>query len=135
KLDVHTAAAHAYDGYLAAQRTTHVAAIESALGRPLDITHSYSITLNGIAADMTAAEAARIATVPGVKEVHRAGFEKLVTFRGPKFIGADKIWDGTATPDHLGTKGEGVVVGDLDGGTNSDHPSFANDGTCGFSAG
>jgi subtilisin family serine protease len=132
KLDVHTPAARAYDDYLATQRAAHVAAIESALGRPLAITHSYSITLNGIAADMTADEAARLATVPGVKEVKRAGFEKLATFRGPKFIGADRIWDGTATPDDVGTRGAGIVVGDLDGGTNHDHPSFADDGTCGF---
>ena len=133
KLDVHSAAAEAYGNYLATQRATHVAAIESSLGRALNVTHNYSITLNGIAADMTADEAARIATVPGVAEVRRAGFEKLATFRGPKFIGADKIWDGTDTPGNVGTRGEGVVVGDLDGGTNSDHPSFANDGTCGFS--
>jgi subtilisin family serine protease len=134
KLDVHTTAAQAYDGYLASARATHVAAIESTIGRSLDITHSYSITLNGIAAEMSADEAARIAVVPGVKSVKRAGFERLATFRGPKFIGAGSIWDGSATPTSTGTRGEGVIVGDLDGGTNSDHPSFANDGTCGFSA-
>jgi subtilisin family serine protease len=134
KLDVHTTAAQAYDNFLATARATHVAAIESTIGRALDITHSYSITLNGIAADMTAGEAARIATVPGVKSVKRAGFETLATFRGPKFIGAGSIWDGSATPGNIGTRGEGVIVGDLDGGTNSDHPSFANDATCGFSA-
>ena len=128
KLDVHSAAAEAYGNYLATQRATHIAAIESTLGRTLNITHSYSITLNGIAADMTANEAARLATVPGIAEVRRAGFETLATFRGPKFIGADKIWDGTDTPGNVGTRGQGVVVGDLDGGTNSDHPSFANDG-------
>ena len=132
KLDVHTAAAQAYDSYLATQRAAHVSAIESTIGRALSVTHTYSITLNGIAADMTADEAARIATVPGVKEVKRAGFEKLATFRGPKFIGADRIWDGSATPDDVGTRGQGVVVGDLDGGTNHDHPSFADDGVCGF---
>jgi len=109
-----------------------VSEIESSIGRSLSITHSYSITLNGIAADMTADEAARIATIPGVKEVKRAGFEKLATFRGPKFIGADKIWDGSATPGDVGTRGQGIVVGDLDGGTNHDHPSFADDGVCGF---
>ena len=69
KLDVHSAAAEAYGNYLATQRATHVAAIESTLGRTLAIAHSYSITLNGIAADMTADEAARIASVPGVAEV------------------------------------------------------------------
>ena len=132
KLDVNTPAAQAYDGYLASARAMHVAAIESTLGRPLAITHSYSITLNGIAADMTADEAARIANVPGVKSVKRAGFEKFATFRGPKFIGADSIWNGTATPGNVGTQGQGIIVADLDGGTNSDHPSFADDGICGF---
>jgi subtilisin family serine protease len=134
KLDTRSAAAQAYDAYLAAQRENHRLAIESVLGRPLAVTHSYSVTLNGIAADMTAAEAAGIAGLPGVKSVAPAGVEQLVTYRGPEFIGADKIWDGTATPTHTGTMGEGVVVGDLDGGTNSDHPSFANDPVCGFSA-
>jgi subtilisin family serine protease len=134
KLDVHTSAAQAYGGFLASARDQHVASIEGTLGRTLSISHSYSVTLNGIAAEMTADEAARIASLDGVKSVARAGFEHLVTFRGPKFIGADKIWDGSATPTQVGTRGEGIIVGDLDGGTNSDHPSFANDETCGFSA-
>ena len=134
KLDVHSAAAQAYANYLGMQRATHVAAVEGVLGRPLAVTHSYAILSNGIAADLSAAEAARVAAVPGVKSVRAAGVEQLVTYRGPTFIGADKIWDGTATPTHTGTKGQGVLVGDLDGGTNSDHPSFANDPTCGFDA-
>ena len=134
KLDVHSAAAQAYANYLGMQRATHVAAVEGVLGRPLAVTHSYAILSNGIAADLSAAEAARVAAVPGVKSVRAAGVEQLVTYRGPTFIGADKIWDGTATPTHTGTKGQGVLVGDLDGGTNSDHPSFANDPTCGFGA-
>ena len=134
KLDVKTAAAQAYDGFLASARSTHVAAIESKIGRALDVTHSYAITLNGIAVAMTADEAAKIATLPGIKSVERERTEQLATFRGPKFIGAGSIWDGTATPDNVGTRGQGIVVGDLDGGTNSDHPSFANDETCGFSA-
>ena len=133
KLDIHTPAAQAYEAYLATQRSNQRNAIEGALGRNLAVSHSYSITLNGIAADMTAAEAARIAGLPGVKSVVAAGVEHLVTYRGPTFIGANTIWDGSNTPTQIGTRGEGVVVGDLDGGTNSDHPSFANDPLCGFS--
>jgi subtilisin family serine protease len=132
KLDVHAPAAVAYQDYLDSVRATHVAAIEAAVGRSLDVTHSYSITLHGIASELTASEAARIAGVPGVKDVRLAGYERLTTFRGPKFIGADSIWDGTATPGNFATRGAGVIVGDLDGGTNSAHPSFANDASCGF---
>jgi subtilisin family serine protease len=134
KLEVHTSVAHAYTTYLADQRNAHVASINSALGRALNVTHRYAITANGIAADLSAAEAATVATVPGVKSVRLAGEQHLVTYRGPKFIGADRIWDGTDTPTHVGTKGQGILVGDLDTGTNSGHPSFANDPICGFRA-
>jgi subtilisin family serine protease len=133
KLDVHSPAAIAYDTFLAQQREAYRASIESTIGRSLDVTHSYSVTLNGFAADMSGAEAAQIARVPGVTSVRPAGVEHLVTYRGPTFIGANTIWDGTNTPDHIGTEGAGILVADLDGGTNSDHPSFANDPTCGFS--
>ncbi|HEY0179222.1 MAG TPA: S8 family serine peptidase [Dokdonella sp.] len=133
KLDVRSAAAVAYQGYLESARSTHLADVEGALGRSLAVTHSYAITQNGVAAELTADEAARVANVPGVASVKLAGVEQLVTFRGPKFIGAGSIWSGAATPTHVGTYGQGVVFGDLDGGTNSDHPSFANDPTCGFS--
>ncbi len=134
KLDVASPAAHAYGAYLAAQRSQHVSAIERALGRGVTATHTYAVTLNGIAAELTSAEAASVAGVPGVKSVKPAGVEYQVTYRGPKFIGADKIWDGTDTPTHVGTKGQGILVGDLDGGTNSGSPSFANDPACGFRA-
>jgi hypothetical protein len=133
KVDVNSTPSHAYAAYLATQRAQHVSAIGSAIGRPLNVTHNYAITVNGISANLSGAEAATIASLPGVKSIKPAGFQHLVTYRGPKFIGADKIWDGTDTPDNVGTKGQGIVAGDLDGGTNSTHPSFANDPVCGFS--
>jgi subtilisin family serine protease len=135
KLNANSPAATSYKAFLAAQRDSYLATIQGALGRALDVTHSYSVTQNGVAAEMSAAEAARIAQLPGVKSVRPAGVEHLATYRGPTFIGADKIWDGTATPGNVGTRGQGIVVGILDGGTNSDHPSFANDASCGFNAG
>lgn len=132
KLDVHSVEAVNYESFLSNQRAQYISAIEGRIGRSLAVTHSYSVTLNGIAADISADDAARIRGLVGIKSVEPAGVEHLVTYRGPTFIGADKIWNGTATPDHVGTKGEGIIVGDLDGGINSDHPSFANDPACGF---
>ncbi|MEO7062516.1 MAG: S8 family serine peptidase [Dokdonella sp.] len=136
KLDVRSPAARAYEAYLAAQRTQHLSAIQSALGRGVTATHTYAVTVNGIAAELNAAEAATVANVPGVKSVKPAGVQHLLTYRSAKFIGADKIWDGSATPTGAAgaTKGKGILVGDLDGGTNSGSPSFANDPACGFRA-
>jgi subtilisin family serine protease len=134
KLETHTPAAQNYAAYLADQRATHIDAINNALKRVLSPTHFYSITLNGVAVDLSAAEAATVANIPGVKSVRLAGEQYLATYRGPTFIGANTIWSGANTPTHVGTSGKGIVVGDLDGGNNSAHPSFADDATCGFRA-
>jgi len=134
KLDVHSSAAVSYRDYLKNQRDTHLAAIKNAIGRDLKVSHVYSITRNGVAAQLTATEAAKIAQLPGVKSVRPAGEQQQVIYRGPKFIGADTIWNGTNTPTHIGTKGKGIVFADLDGGTSSGNPLFANDPACGFRA-
>ena len=134
KLDVHSAAAVAYSSYLNSQRSAHLADIKSAIGRDLPVSHMYGVTRNGVAATLTAAEAAKIAGMPGVKSVRPAGTQEQVIYRGPKFIGADTIWNGTNTPANFATKGEGIVFADLDGGTSSSNPLFANDPVCGFRA-
>ncbi|HVV97415.1 MAG TPA: S8 family serine peptidase [Rhodanobacteraceae bacterium] len=134
KLDVHTAAAQAYQGYLRSQRDSHLAAIAQAIGHPLAVTHVYAITMNGVAANLSAQEAAAIAQVPGVVSVRLGRSYEIDTYRGPEFIGADTIWDGSSVPGGVGSRGEGVVVADIDTGINSAHPSFADDPTCGFGA-
>ena len=55
----------------------------------------------------------------------------MATDRGPEFIGAKKVWAGNAYTN-LPYKGEGIVVGMLDSGVNTDHPSFAASGSDGF---
>src|SRR5690606_12738449 len=91
------------------------------------------ITHSGIAAQMTPAEAAIVANLPGVVTIEREKQYHLDTFRGPSFIGATDIWDGAVpTPITAGSFGKGVVIGVLDTGINASHPSFANDARCGF---
>ncbi|MFC1851730.1 S8 family serine peptidase [candidate division CSSED10-310 bacterium] len=41
------------------------------------------------------------------------------------WIGADSIWDGSATGNRPGTLGENIVIGIIDSGINPEHPSFA----------
>src|SRR5690606_29398653 len=53
---------------------------------------------------------------------------KLTTDRGPEWIGAPTIWDGSNVPSGVGTQGEGVIVGILDTGLNPGNPSFADVG-------
>lgn len=135
KLDVRSSAAVAYQAHLASRREAHMAAIRQVLGRALAPTHSYSITMNGVALELTAKEAARIAGLDGVRSVRRARDRQLDTYRGPEFIGAPTIWDGSNVPGATGTRGFGIVVGVIDTGANTGHPSFADDASCGFAGG
>lgn len=136
KLDMKAPATQAYVAYLDAARAQHVDAIGGALGHDLEVTHHYVATHHGISANLTASEAAAVARLPGVVSVKRVGVEYLATYRGPKFIGAEGIWDGTSTPGGAAgaTRGQGIIAAIIDGGANSTHPSFANDPACGFSA-
>ena len=135
KLDTKSPAAVAYNKFLSDVRASRVNSISSAVGRSVQATHHYAITRNGIAAELSTAEADTVRSLPGVKSVRAAGVEHLDTYRGPTFIGADTVWSGVNVPGGTGTRGFGVTLGVVDGGTNSDHPSFANDASCGFSAG
>lgn len=134
KFEINSSASRAYRSYLAQQRAQHLTAVENAIGRMLDIRFTFDITRNAVSAKLSPAEVARIAAVPGVKSVTPVGVQHADTFRGPKFIGADKIWDGSAVPSYSSaSRGQGIKVGIIDTGTNSAHPSFANDPACGFS--
>jgi subtilisin family serine protease len=132
KVDAKSSASVAYLDYLSAQRNIHVDAINAAIGRTISVPHSYAVTMNGIASELSLAEAIKVKDLPGVKSVKAAGEYRTTTFRGPEFIGADTIWDGTNVPGGVGTQGEGVVVGVIDTGSFAAHPSFADDAACGF---
>lgn len=144
KFDVRAPAVESYRRHLNKQRVAHVSAINQELLRTLDVTHRYSLLRNGIAADMSADEAARVAKLPGVKSIKPAGFEHINTYRSWEFLEADKVWTGESTPDGgvnapqggnelfgRGNLGNGVVIGILDTGAASAHPSFANQLSCG----
>jgi len=132
RFDAKSEAAQA--GLLQIQReqALHLEAISRAVGAVPEVTHYFLVTHSGIAARLTPEEAHRVRAVPGVKSVERERVFEMDTYRGPTFIGADKIWDGTAVPSTVGTRGAGMIIGGLDGGVSSTHPSFANDVTnCG----
>lgn len=134
KFQIDSAQSQAYKAYLESQRAVHIAAIEKKLGRALAVRFTYDVTRNGISAALSPAEAAVVAKIDGVASIKPVGEKFTTTFRGPTFIGANTIWDGSAVPSYAtATRGGGVKVGVIDTGTNLTHPSFANDPACGFS--
>jgi subtilisin family serine protease len=111
-------------------QSVHEAAIVAALGRQPLVTHHYLASRSGIAARLTEAEAERLRELAGIVAVIPDRVEYLATFRTPAFIGADAIWNGSATPGLVGTRGEGTIVGVIDTGITPGHPSFADSASC-----
>ena len=113
------------------EQADHIQAMNQALGHGLNVSHYFLVTHSGIAARLTPEEAESVRGVPGIQSVERERLYHTTTFRSPEFIGANQIWDGTAVPGGVGTKGEGIIVAMLDTGIDPTHPSFANDPDCG----
>ena len=127
-----TPQAKAHRDEIISEQANHLQAMTTALRHDLNVTHHFLMTHSGIAARLTPEEAQTVRGLPGIKSVERERLYHTTTFRSPEFIGADKIWDGTAVPPgSSGTRGEGMIIAMLDTGIDPTHPSFANDPNCG----
>ncbi|MEZ9593007.1 S8 family serine peptidase [Shewanella sp. 10N.261.52.F9] len=123
KLNLNSSAVKSYRQYLSGQQDSVISQISGQVGGNLDIKNRYTLAFNGLAARMTQEQAANVAQLAGVRNVSLEKRYELHSDVGPEHIGADKVWTGTAADDKY--KGEGIVIGVLDTGINSDHPSFA----------
>ena len=130
KLDINSPASVAYTDYLAKEQAGFVDEMNQALGRRVEVSHQYRAAFNGMAVNLTLDEAVEVAGLPGAASVMPDWVEHIQTDVGPAWIGAESIWDGSATG--VATQGEEVIVGVLDTGINMDHPSFADIGGDGY---
>jgi subtilisin family serine protease len=80
----------------------------------------YEVVLNGLAVVAPANAAARIAAVPGVREVQSSVRYHRSLYRSPQVIGAPEGWGPT-----LATAGDGIKIGILDDGVEQTHPFFS----------
>jgi subtilisin family serine protease len=83
----------------------------------------YQIVLNGLAVVAPAGAAARIAALPGVREVQASVRYHRSLYRSPQVIGAPQVWGPT-----LATAGEGIKIGIIDDGVDRTHPFFSPSG-------
>ena len=68
-----------------------------ALKRRLDVRYSYKHAFNGLAVALSPEEAQIVSGLKGVLRVQRDYIRFPQTDAGPQWIGADGIWDGSAT--------------------------------------
>jgi subtilisin family serine protease len=127
KYDARSAAAVAYTEYLGELRQQRLRDASARFGRQVRATYVYEHGLNGVALQLSAAEAEAMAAMPGVKRVQPDFVRFIQTDFGPQWINADEIWNGVANG---GTqrRGEGQIVGVIDTGINRTHVSFSANG-------
>lgn len=136
KFDVDSPEVSAHRALLEQRQAALFDAISDRIGRAPTQKHAYFVARSGVALQLTEAEATQIASVPGVAKVQKELIYDMTTFRGPTYIGANTIWDGSGTPTGAAgaTRGQGMKIGLFDSGSNVDHPSYAPMGAeCGYS--
>jgi subtilisin family serine protease len=132
RLDAGSAESRRYAAHLVATHQQVLATAARTLGRAVSARHHYTSALNGMALELTPAEAAALERLPGVRRVEPNRKLRILSDAGPAWIGAPGVWNGTATGGLPGTQGEGIVIGVIDTGINMDHPSFADIGGDGY---
>ena len=120
-----------YQNKLLSKQRTVMQSVTAVTGRT-EMRRQFTKALNGFSVKMTEQEAMRVAELGAVVSVMRSKNYDLLSDEGPKHIGADQIWDGSSVPSGIKGKGEGQIVGIIDTGINSDHPSFAAVGGDGY---
>lgn len=116
-----------YRKEIRSEQSDLVASIERVTGGSADVIQRFTEAINGVAVTMTRTQAQQVSRLDGVSAVQVDYERQLTTDRGPGWIGADTIWDGSNVPAAFkGSKGEGVLVGILDSGINPANPSFAD---------
>ncbi len=112
-----------YASYLTNRQNAVIAAVG---GQRL---YNYRYTYNGVAAKLTAAQAAQLAATPGVLAVIPDEIRYMDTVTTPTFVGLTQsgaLWAQLGGPSNAG---EHIVVGIIDSGIWPENPSFADDGS------
>lgn len=126
KVKARSASSKAYEAHL---RNEHRKALKEA-GVPADRKgHDYTVALNGFTAELTAAEAARLAKSDRVVNIWQDEVRYADTVTTPDYLGmsgADGVWQKQFAG--VENAGEGIVIGVIDTGIDPDNPSFAPTG-------
>ncbi len=130
RIDTKSPSVQAYKRYLEKQQNQFISSVSQTLGTTPKVVYRYQNAVNGLALRLTQDEAERIAKLPNVAFVERDIKQHLLTDTGPTFIGATNVWQGEGQT--ASNMGEGVIIGVLDTGVNTDHPSFADIGDDGY---
>ncbi|WP_298830562.1 S8 family serine peptidase [uncultured Piscinibacter sp.] len=117
KIDPNGSAVVQYKAFLAGKQDAALSSVGG--GRKL---YNYGYAFNGFAAELTEAQAQKLAQMPGVLAVTKDEIRKMDTTSTPSFLGLTGAAGFWATK----AKGENVVIGIIDSGVWPEHPSFSD---------
>jgi uncharacterized repeat protein (TIGR01451 family) len=127
RLDAESSAPRLYRDHLVEEQVDFVSRMERETGRPVTVPFTYQYAVNGVAAELTPAEAQALADDPTVLSITPDQERELHTDAGPQWEGAEALWNAVA---ELGlpadVKGEGIVIGTIDTGISPGNRSFAD---------
>jgi subtilisin family serine protease len=121
KIDPNDPAVVSYARYLDSKHDGALAAVGG--GRKL---YDYRYALNGFAAQLTPAQAAKLAATPGVAAVEADVAVPVDTITTPKFLGLTAPGGLWSQLGGFESAGEDVIIGDIDTGVWPEHPSFSD---------
>ncbi len=131
KLNSQSQFAQQFKAQVKTQQQVFLQAAQNLLGEKKNILYSYDTVFNGVAVELTEQQAEQLLKLPTVLKVERQISYDMQTDAGPEFIGAKPIWNAQTT-QQMSAKGEGMIVGIIDSGINTDHPSFQATGDDGY---
>jgi hypothetical protein len=121
KIDPNSPAVINYKSYLESRHDAVLASVGG--GKKL---YSYGYVFNGFAAELTAEQAEKVAATSGVLSVEKDTARPLDTSSTPTFLGINAtggLWDQLGG---VGSAGENIIIGIVDGGAWPEHPSFSD---------
>ncbi|MEM7332089.1 MAG: S8 family serine peptidase [Chloroflexota bacterium] len=121
-----------YQQQLLDEQATFLTAVSQTTTQPLVTHFQYTMSFNGLGLEISPEDLAIFHNHPSVVQIFPEEIYELTTDRGPEWIGAPAVWDGSGTPNSVATQGEGIIIGVLDTGINYKHPSFADVGDDGY---
>lgn len=103
------------------------------VGVNLNVKKQHQIAINAVIAEMTQDEAERLSKLSEVAYISRDVRHELLMDIAPERTGVPNAWVDTTIPGNPdGIKGEGMLIGVIDTGINTQHPSFAATGDDGY---
>ncbi|TFD48380.1 serine protease [Cryobacterium frigoriphilum] len=121
KLDPQSRASEDYSKYLGDKQKKVAASVDA------DIDYSYTLALNGFAADLSATQAAELSAQKDVVAITPDELKQVTAVSSTEFLGLegdDGVWAGLGGTAEAGA---GTVIGVLDTGIAPENPSFAGD--------